>query len=271
MLIGRGASAPLFLCRTQRRRAHGLSISLEQINVFFFGFKRGRYFPTRRFPPLTPEEQATTDRFHRLYYRRLFSKATAPSEVSWLGHRVLKCPMDMITYQEIITETQPDLIIECGTKFGGSAFFLATICQLVGNGRIVTIDINAPDDPPKHNLITYLTGSSTDAAIVEQVKNIIRPDMRVMVILDSDHRAAHVRRELELYAPLVSSGCYLIVEDGNVNGHPVFPEHGPGPQEAIKDFLATDDRFELDTQRERHLLTLNPGGFLGRKGEAASA
>ena len=86
-----------------------------------------------------------------------------------------------------------------------------------------------------------------------------------MVILDSKHTADHVRKELDAYAPLVSPGCYLIVQDGFVNGHPLEPDFGPGPYEAVQDFLAVDDRFEVDESRERMLFTFNPGGFLRRR------
>lgn len=157
------------------------------------------------------------------------------------------------------------MIIECGTKFGGGAFLLATICQLLGSGRVITIDIAEQPDRPNHVAITYVTGSSTDAATVDKVKAMIRPNERVMVILDSDHRAPHVLRELQIYADLVSPGCYLIVEDGNINGNPVFPQHGPGPLEAVREFLTTEERFVVDDNRgERHLLTLNPKRYLRR-------
>jgi len=87
-----------------------------------------------------------------------------------------------------------------------------------------------------------------------------------MAILDSDHARDHVLRELELYGPLVTPGCYVIVEDTNVNGHPVSPEFGPGPREAVDEFLRRNDDFEVDRERERLLMTFNPSGYLRRRG-----
>ncbi len=85
------------------------------------------------------------------------------------------------------------------------------------------------------------------------------------MILDSDHRREHVLRELELYSRFVTPGCYLVVEDTNINGHPVAPTFGPGPMEAVRDFLASTDDFEVDHSREKLLLTFNPSGYLRRR------
>jgi cephalosporin hydroxylase len=85
-----------------------------------------------------------------------------------------------------------------------------------------------------------------------------------MVSLDSDHRAAHVQKELELYSPLVTPGMYLVVEDMHFNGYPILPKFGPGPTEAVEAFLKTNPPFERDRTRERFLLTFNPGGYLRR-------
>jgi cephalosporin hydroxylase len=86
----------------------------------------------------------------------------------------------------------------------------------------------------------------------------------VMVILDSDHSASHVLSELQAYSPLVPVGGYLIVQDTSVNGHPVFPKHGPGPMEALETFLASNDAFASDRTREALLFTLHPKGYLKR-------
>ena len=83
-----------------------------------------------------------------------------------------------------------------------------------------------------------------------------------MVILDSDHRVDHVAAELQAYAPLVSDGCYLIVED--THSAEVKPELAPGPPPAIADFLIRNPDFTIDRKREKFLFTSNAGGYLRR-------
>ena len=211
---------------------------------------------------MEPDRADVTDAFHRLYYE---SADTTWKQTTWLGQPVQKCPLDLWVLQEIVAETRPDLIVECGTYLGGSARFLASVCDELGGGRIVTIDVVERPGRPRHRRIAYLTGSSTDGAILEGVRRHARRAKRVMVILDSDHSRDHVLRELELYSPLVTNGCYLVVEDTNVNGHPVAPGFGPGPMEAVEAFLATTGDFEVDRAREKLLLTFNPGGYLRRR------
>jgi cephalosporin hydroxylase len=203
------------------------------------------------------------EQFHKLYYD-LGEQGKTWMDTRWLGVPVGKIPFDLWIYQEILFETKPDLIIECGTSSGGSAYYLAGLMDLLGKGRIVTIDVVVCANLPAHPRIQYLTGSSISPEIVEMVKKNIQPGNSVMVILDSDHSAPHVLRELQIYSPLVTKGDYLIVEDSNLNGHPVWPAHGPGPMEAVQEFLATNNEFKIDKSREKFLVSFNPNGYLRR-------
>ena len=205
-------------------------------------------------------EPGVTDAFHRLYYDSAVWKDTY-----WLGTRAQKCPLDLWIYQEILQETKPDLILETGTAHGGSALYLASVCELLGRGEVVTVDISPIEGRPEHDRITYLTGPSTADEVVAEVKGHVAMHERVLVILDSDHSCNHVLDELRTYGPWVSPGSYLIVEDTNVNGHPVLPEHGPGPMEALEEFLAETEDFEIDTAREKFFFTYNPRGFLRKR------
>jgi cephalosporin hydroxylase len=202
------------------------------------------------------------DQFHRLYYE---SREQTWGNTFWLGQRVLKCPLDLWSYQEILHELRPELIIETGTYQGGSALFLASICDLLGQGNVLTIDVDRRDDRPRHPRIVYLTGSSTSNAILRQVRHRAKGTAPVLVILDSGHAKDHVLAELHAYAPLVTPGSYLVVEDTNLNGHPVDSDHGPGPAEAVAEFLERNDAFARDESKEKFLLTFNPGGFLEKR------
>jgi cephalosporin hydroxylase len=214
-------------------------------------------------PERRPDEEVVRD-FHLLYYRN--AKRTWENTF-WLGKATAKCPFDMWIYQEILFERQPDLIIETGTFFGGSAHFFACMCDMVGKGRVVTIDVQErqPRRRPKHPRLEYRIGSSTSPEVVAGVQQSIADGERVMVILDSDHRKEHVLDELAAYSPFVTPGDYMVVEDTNVNGNPIRPHHGPGPGEAVAEFIASSEDFYVDDTREKYFMTFNPGGYLRRK------
>jgi cephalosporin hydroxylase len=205
--------------------------------------------------------RTVVESFHRLFYD---NGARTWSNTTWLGVSLQKCPLDLWVYQELLVSLKPAVIVECGTAFGGSALYLASLCELLENGEVITIDVEARTDRPVHERITYLNGSSTDSATLSSVDQFIGGRSPVLVLLDSDHSKEHVLSELRLYGPLVTPGSYLVVEDSNINGHPVLPNFGPGPKEAIDEFLESDTEFCVDRSQEKYFLTFNPSGFLRR-------
>jgi cephalosporin hydroxylase len=217
-------------------------------------------------PVVAPWLPATiADPFHRAYY----DSGVWFDRTTWLGVPLWKQPLDLWIYQELISRLRPDVIVETGTWQGGSALYLANMCDLIGHGQIVTIDVAAPepDHRPHHDRITYIHGSSISADVVERVRAICEHAECVLVILDSDHSLDHVLAELEVYAPLVTTGSYVIVEDTDLNGHPVRPDWGPGPAEAVARFLQLHPDFAADPACEKFGMTFHPGGFLQRQAE----
>jgi len=201
------------------------------------------------------------DKFHKIYYDYSSIGGTW-NNTFFLGVATQKCPLDLFIYQEIIYEVRPDIIIEAGTAYGGGALYLASICDLINKGRVITIDIKNNHHELLHKRISYLIGSSTSKQIVDQITKLTKNKEKILVILDSNHSKQHVLQELMIYSKLVTKGSYIIVEDSNVNGHPVNPDHGPGPMEAIEDFMNNNKHFIIDKTREKFLLTFNPNGYL---------
>lgn len=250
-----------------RRRLGRLRRSLNRrVRAFLHppGIRVGGYRPPVPDDPPSDAEVAATLAFHETFYKSWLDRR-GTMDLHWFGHRTMKTPMDMWAYQEIVAETKPEVIVECGTAFGGGSLYFASLLDLLGRGDVITIDVEARPGQPTHPRIARIVGSSIDPGVVADVRERVA-GRRAMVVLDSDHHEPHVSAELRAYADLVSPGCYLVVEDTNINGHPVLPDHGPGPAEAVEAFLATTDRFVADHARERFLLTLNPGGYLRRVG-----
>lgn len=207
-----------------------------------------------------------TPRIHQEFFKDLISRTGNFGTIQWLGHPVWQNILDLWTIQETLAEVRPELLIETGTNRGGSSMFYANLFDLMGQGRIVTVDVEKLHDR-SHPRITYLLGSSTDAAIVGKIAAMVgEVKGPVMVILDSDHSEGHVRRELDAYASFVTPGSFCLVQDGVIDTLPLFAGARPGPLPAIKSFLESTSDFEVDHERcERFPITHHPLGWLRRK------
>lgn len=192
-----------------------------------------------------------------------FWRGLSWNEMTWLGRPLAAAPTDLVVYQELIATLRPDWIIETGTNGGGRAHFLASICDLLGTGQIISLS-DDPDERPEHPRITYLVEPPYEEQAFAHVRELTGVDPKALVILGSKNGTPRIMREFSGLAPLVPVGSYVVVENTIVNGHPVWPGYGPGPAEAVRRILAENGDFVQDTSWEKHGLTFNPGGFLRR-------
>ncbi len=192
-----------------------------------------------------------------------FWRGLSWKDMTWLGRPIAAAPTDLFVYQELVTTVRPDWIIETGTSGGGRALFLASVCELLDHGRVISISEDTRARP-EHPRITYLEAAPYDERVRGRVRELTGDDPRTLVILGSPSAAPRIVQEFQALAPLVPVGSYVVVENTIVNGHPVWPGYGPGPTEAVRRILALDGDFVQDTAWEKHGLTFHPGGFLRR-------
>ncbi len=209
---------------------------------------------------------------HRLMY-----------EPTWLGRPIIQFPADIVTIQELLWQIRPDVVIETGVAHGGSLMLSASILELIGNGKVVGVDIEirphnraAIEAHPLKHRIELIEGTSIAPDTVAAVLEAAKGARSVMVVLDSNHTEAHVLRELELYGPLVTPGSYLVAHDGAQawvwdipRGKPEWKDDHP--LNAIHKFLKTHPEFRIDAHCTRHGITSSPDGYLKRLADAEMA
>jgi len=184
-------------------------------------------------------------------------------DTRWLGRPVGSAPTDLIAYQELVARVRPDWIVEVGPGDGGRSLFLASICELVDHGRVVSVG-DPEGEMPHHPRLHHVPGRPHDPEVVAAVRALVGDDPQALVLLGARADQPTTVRHFEAYAPMVRPGSYVVVTDTVVNGHPVWTGFGNGPAEAVKQILTRDGRFVPDPSVERWSLTLDPGGFLLR-------
>lgn len=205
--------------------------------------------------------------FHKWYYDSRVWQST-----TYHGIGTYKFPSDMWNYQEILCELAPSVVIEFGTLFGGATQFYAdTMVSLGRPFKLLTVDVNhdrVPARVKQNENIELLTCSSAEPRVAARIKELrAQFPGKAFTIVDSDHSRAHVAAELELLRGVLVSGDYLVVEDTNLNGHPVRADFGPGPYEALMEYVQRHpDDYVRDERRERKFgFTAAPRGFLVRR------
>ena len=203
---------------------------------------------------------------------------------SWFGRPVIQLPDDMLRIQEVIYSIKPDVIVETGVAHGGSLIFYGSLCQAMGKGRVIGIDIEirphnraAIEAHELSHRIELVEGSSTDPAVVERVSSSIKADESVLILLDSNHTKAHVRAELDAYHRFVTAGSYIVATDGIMKDLHDVPRGDPNwvwdhPTAAAEEFAQSHPEFLLQQPKwpfNESELTSNithwPGAWLLRR------
>jgi cephalosporin hydroxylase len=235
------------------RRTRARRLSAEMFEATALSQEDGR--PTAPMPVPQDLGAAFTDAvWHSLPWDR----------TTWLGRRIDTAPTDLLAYQEIITSVQPAWVVEIGTGDGGRSLFLASMCELIEHGKVLSVDATLAGDVPQHPRLQYVEGVPHDPATVRAVFDVVGPSRPVVVVLGACSDQFKTAAQFEAYQSLVTVGSYTVIADTVVNGHPVWPGFGPGPAEAVKQVLGEHGEFAQDPLMEKYSLTFNPGGFLKR-------
>ena len=177
---------------------------------------------------------------------------------TWFGVPIIQLPDDILRFQEAVFALQPDVIVETGVAHGGSLVLSASLCKLMGKGRVIGVDIEIRphnrtriENHPLSSMITLIEGSSTAPDVVAKVRGLIKNGEKVLVVLDSNHTYAHVAAELEAYAPLVTPGSYIVSTDGLMRDLTDVPRGQVGwakdnPANAAEDFTRKNPAFVIE-------------------------
>ena len=188
------------------------------------------------------------------------------NQSTYFGIQAWKCPTDFWMYQEIIFETRPDVILEIGCNRGGGSLALTHLCQNLGHGRVIGLDITLDKVSPRLKQqagLTFIEGDAADS--FERVRQMIDEEESVLVIEDSAHTYENTLAVLRQYSALLKVGDYIIVEDSIMDHGLTIPDSPEvGPYEAVECFLAENDAFALNRGKERFMITWNPKGYLQR-------
>jgi cephalosporin hydroxylase len=180
----------------------------------------------------------------------------------WNGLRITKLPADCFAIHTLLHRCRPQVVVELGSSLGGSAAFIASFAAAAGIEQIVSLDIGTWDRPSLDK-VQWIAGDDTSEAVVSEVRSIIG-SRSCSLIIDADHRAPHVAKELALYGGMITPGQALVLEDTHVDVLNFRKFHADGgPLRAMQAWLPSHPEFQLVPDIEPYVTT-NPFGYWRR-------
>jgi cephalosporin hydroxylase len=186
---------------------------------------------------------------------------------TYRGLPMMKHPMDMALYAELIWREKPSMIIEIGSGSGASALWMADMLRSYEyEGYVFSIDIKPPEPEFKDSRIKFIYGEAANLEPCFSGRSIssVHP---ILVIEDSSHLSSDTLAVLNFFAPHMQAGEYIIVEDGNVSDIGNAQAREGGPLKAIHQFLEENPEFAVDRSycdRYGYNATANPDGYIKR-------
>lgn len=206
---------------------------------------------------------------------------------TYAGLPMSKFPEDLRTYEHLLWESGPQVIIEVGVRDGGSTLWLRDRLFDFQRYRagpapfVLALDVDVSSArarfaqlPPEGRAgIELVQGDIADDRVAQRLRSLVPRDAEVLVIEDAAHDATTTLAALNALAPLVRSGGYYVVEDTCVDIEPLrVDDNWPrGCGMALSEWLATDPlgrRFRRRPDLQPYGLTCHPGGVLQRQADS---
>jgi len=193
-----------------------------------------------------------------------------------------KFPEDLRVYEHLLWEAKPNVVIELGAQFGGSALWFRDRLRSLaaydsrGEVRVVSVDLDTSAarsnltaaDPAFEETIVLLDGDVRDERLTAQVEAALPGNPVCFVVEDSAHTYESTSAALGSFARFVPPEGFFVVEDGcvDIEEMRLDPDWPRGVLPAIGDWLETTEgqRFRVRRDVELYGLSCHPGGFLQR-------
>jgi len=186
---------------------------------------------------------------------------------------------DLMYMQHLLHKIRPTLVIETGAYKGGLTYFLATLVEMlaIDGGQVVSVDRHHPtlvhdahwfcpvcndciktfETPVWDRKVTFLQGYVDAVDVYGNILARVEENAGkgpVLITLDANHEFEGVWAELLLYAPMVSVGSFLIVQDAKLD-RPRAPGstqlwEKPAVYAAVKKFLDSTYDYVWDRDIE---------------------
>ena len=206
---------------------------------------------------------------------------------TYKGIPIVKFPQDLWTYEKIIGDYKPEIIIELGVDNGGFTRWLydrMLLLQLessTGPRTVIGIDyrLDAPrknlssivNHKEKHDVSIMLLNCNLASGQISQtatkLKDICK-GKRVMIIEDSAHNYQTTKSCITNLANLVPVGGWWITEDTCVDFESLRQNKNwpRGALTATEELLGQSSQWELSKINHQYVLTCHPNGFYRRIG-----
>jgi predicted O-methyltransferase YrrM len=176
-------------------------------------------------------------------YRRL---SLGPSQIA----------AELAAFLEQVEELRPRTILEIGTGLGGTTVLLT---QVAADDAVV-VSVDLPRGPARGPLLAAgargrqcvhcLRADSHDPGTLDRVQGVLRGRPVDVLFIDGDHTPAGVRRDLEMYTPLVRPG-------GWVGLHDIVP----GPYEFVGGVPELWSQLKADRETREFVADWEQGGL----------